>query len=158
MVTRSSPAPLSRAYRAVWRWHFYAGVLVMPFLMLLALTGALYLFKDEIDQAVTILTAGHDVKCMFATPKLLESLCLGLEERGTSLKEVGITGIFSGGTEFTPQWTRFAVEELFEVKVSKVRTQTRKGKIRRYRNKAGRRPDWKKAIVQLHEDHRIDFF
>ncbi len=52
MVTRSSPAPLSGAYRAVWRWHFYAGVLVMPFLMLLALTGALYLFKDEIDQAV----------------------------------------------------------------------------------------------------------
>lgn len=45
-------APLSGAYRAVWRWHFYAGVLVMPFLMLLALTGGLYLFKDEIDQAV----------------------------------------------------------------------------------------------------------
>lgn len=45
-------APLSDAYRAVWRWHFYAGVLVMPFLMLLALTGGLYLFKDEIDRAV----------------------------------------------------------------------------------------------------------
>lgn len=45
-------ARLSGAYRAVWRWHFYAGVLVMPFLMLLALTGGLYLFKDEIDQAV----------------------------------------------------------------------------------------------------------
>ena len=71
-------------------------------------------YKEHcIDQAITVLTAGHDVKCMFATPKLLESLCLGLEQRGTSLKEVGITGIFSGGTEFTPQWTRFAVEELF---------------------------------------------
>jgi uncharacterized iron-regulated membrane protein len=46
------PKPLSDAYRAVWRWHFYAGLLVMPFLMLLALTGGLYLFKDEIDQAV----------------------------------------------------------------------------------------------------------
>jgi phenylacetate-coenzyme A ligase PaaK-like adenylate-forming protein len=65
-----------------------------------------------IDQAVTILTAGHDVKCMFATPKLLESLALALEDKGTSLAEVGITGIFSGGTEFTPQWTRYAVEEL----------------------------------------------
>lgn len=65
-----------------------------------------------IDQAITILTAGHDVKCMFATPKLLDSLALALEERGTSLPEVGITGIFSGGTEFTPQWTRYAVEEL----------------------------------------------
>ena len=68
--------------------------------------------KHCIDQAVTVLTAGHDVKCLFATPKLLDSLCLGLEERGTSLPEIGITGIFSGGTEFTPQWTRYAVEEL----------------------------------------------
>jgi phenylacetate-coenzyme A ligase PaaK-like adenylate-forming protein len=68
--------------------------------------------KHCIDQAVTVLTAGHDIKCMFATPKLLDSLALGLEERGTSLQEIGITGIFSGGTEFTPQWTRYCVEEL----------------------------------------------
>jgi len=66
-----------------------------------------------VDQAITILNAGHDVRCMFATPKLLESLALVLEEQGSSLRESGITGIFSGGTEFTPQWTRFAVEELF---------------------------------------------
>src|SRR5258707_10519926 len=49
---------------------------------------------------------------MFATPKLLDSLCIGLEARKTSLKELGVTGIFSGGTEFTPQWTRYAIEEL----------------------------------------------
>lgn len=72
------------------------------------------LYKQHcIDQAITILTAGHDVKCMFATPKLLDALCLALEDRGTSLRECGITGIFSGGTEFTPQWTRYCVEELF---------------------------------------------
>ncbi len=65
-----------------------------------------------IEQAITILTAGHDIKCLFATPKLLDSLCTGLEDRGTTLKESGITGIFSGGTEFTPQWTRYAIEEL----------------------------------------------
>ncbi len=69
--------------------------------------------KHCIDQAVTVLTAGHDVKCMFGTPKLIESLALALEDRGTSLPEVGITGIFSGGTEFTPQWTRYCIEELF---------------------------------------------
>ena len=69
--------------------------------------------KHCIDQAVTILTAGHDIKCMFATPKLLEGLANALEDRGTSLPETGVTGIFSGGTEFTPQWTRFCVEEYF---------------------------------------------
>jgi len=70
--------------------------------------------KHCIDQAITILTANHNIKCMFATPKLLESLAMGLAEKGTTLRECGITGIFSGGTEFTPQWTRFCVEELLE--------------------------------------------
>ena len=51
-----------------------------------------------------------------------------------------------------------AVESLFDVKVEKVRTQTRKGKSRRYRFRVGRTSDWKRAIVQLKEDHRIDFF
>jgi len=70
--------------------------------------------KHCIDQAITILSAGHDVRCMFTTPKLLESLAMELEKRGTTIREMGITGIFSGGTEFTPQWTRFATEEYLE--------------------------------------------
>ncbi len=37
--------------------------------------------KHCIDQAITILTAGHDIKCMFTTPKLLESLAYGLAEK-----------------------------------------------------------------------------
>jgi phenylacetate-coenzyme A ligase PaaK-like adenylate-forming protein len=67
-----------------------------------------------IDQAVTILQAGHDVRCMFTTPKLLEGLALRLESMGTTIRQMGITGIFSGGTEFTPQWNRFAHEELLD--------------------------------------------
>jgi phenylacetate-coenzyme A ligase PaaK-like adenylate-forming protein len=67
-----------------------------------------------IDQAVTILQAGHDIRCMFTTPKLLEALGLRLESMGTSIRRAGITGIFSGGTEFTPQWNRFAHEELLD--------------------------------------------
>ncbi len=51
-----------------------------------------------------------------------------------------------------------AVEELFSVKVAKVRTQNRKGKLRRFRFRFGRTSDWKKAIVQLDPEHRIDFF
>lgn len=39
----------SDLYRAVWRWHFYAGLLVLPFMITLAVTGGLYLFRDEID-------------------------------------------------------------------------------------------------------------
>ncbi|WP_199261832.1 PepSY-associated TM helix domain-containing protein [Paracoccus binzhouensis] len=36
-------------YRAVWRWHFYAGLLVLPFMITLSVTGAMYVFRDEID-------------------------------------------------------------------------------------------------------------
>ncbi len=44
--------PSGALYRAVWRWHFYAGLLVLPFMISLAVTGGLYLFKDEIDGIV----------------------------------------------------------------------------------------------------------
>ena len=68
--------------------------------------------EHVIDQAVTVLSAGHDIQCMFTTPKLLESLALRLMDEGSSIAEAGITGIFAGGTEFTPQWYRFCREEL----------------------------------------------
>ena len=72
-------------------------------------------YKEHcIDQALTVLSAGHDIKCMFTTPKLLEALATALEKKGSSIAKAGITGIFSGGTEFTPQWTRFATEEFLE--------------------------------------------
>jgi len=78
-------------------------------------TEHLEAYKDHcIDQAVTILRAGHDIRCMFATPKLIEGLCLRLEDEGSSIAKEGVQGIFSGGTEFTPQWTRFAIEELLD--------------------------------------------
>jgi hypothetical protein len=78
-------------------------------------TEHLQAYKDHvIDQAVTILGAGHDIKCLFTTPKLLEALALRLEKMGTTIRQAGITGIFSGGTEFTPQWNRFAHEELLD--------------------------------------------
>lgn len=37
-------------YNLAWRWHFYAGLLVIPFLILLSLTGMVYLFKPQLDQ------------------------------------------------------------------------------------------------------------
>jgi hypothetical protein len=63
---------------------------------------------------VTILHAGHDIQCMFTTPKLLEALALRLESMGTSIGRSASKEVFSGGTEFTPQWNRFAHEELLD--------------------------------------------
>lgn len=41
--------PTPRGYRAVWRWHFFAALWTAPFLIVLTLTGAIYLFDREID-------------------------------------------------------------------------------------------------------------
>jgi uncharacterized iron-regulated membrane protein len=47
-----SPDAPTRAslYRTIWRWHFYAGLFVLPFIFILSLTGAIYLFKPQIDR------------------------------------------------------------------------------------------------------------
>jgi len=53
---------------------------------------------------------------------------------------------------------RRAVEELFDVKVVRVNTQSRRGKPRRTRFRESVTKEWKKAIVTLDQEHRINFF
>ncbi len=65
--------------------------------------------QHVVEQALTLLRAHEGIRCMFTTPKLLEAICEKI-----SLKKAGITGVFCGGTEMTPQFHRFAVEELLE--------------------------------------------
>ncbi|HEX5105633.1 MAG TPA: 50S ribosomal protein L23 [Pirellulaceae bacterium] len=65
---------------------------------------------------------------------------------------------FEVATQASKEDIRRAVEDLFNVKVEKIRTQSRRGKPRKHRFKAGQTKAWKKAIVTLNEEHRIDFF
>jgi large subunit ribosomal protein L23 len=51
-----------------------------------------------------------------------------------------------------------AVEDMFHVRVEHVTTQIRHGKKRRFRFKMGQMADWKKAVVTLHPEDKIDFF
>ncbi|MCZ6816991.1 MAG: hypothetical protein O7F76_09910 [Planctomycetota bacterium] len=67
-------------------------------------------YKDHVvNQGLTLLRAHPNIRCLFTTPKLLEALC----ER-ISIVKAGITGVFCGGTQMTPQFHRFAREELLE--------------------------------------------
>ena len=65
---------------------------------------------------------------------------------------------FEVAPEATKTDIRKAVEELFNVKVLRVHTQNRKGKPRRTRTRMSRTSDWKKAIVKLDAEHRIELF
>src|SRR5207249_9175516 len=58
----------------------------------------------------------------------------------------------------TKSQIKAAVEELFHVKVEGVRTQIRMGKKRRFRMTVGELPQWKKAIVTLNKEDKIEFF
>jgi uncharacterized iron-regulated membrane protein len=37
-------------YRTLWRWHFYAGLFVLPFVITLTLSGSVYLFKTQLER------------------------------------------------------------------------------------------------------------
>lgn len=45
-MNKNSPALL---YRTLWRWHFYAGIFCLPFILTLAISGTIYLFKPQVD-------------------------------------------------------------------------------------------------------------
>ncbi len=81
-----------------------------------------------------------------------------ITEKATHLSERHNAYTFEVNPLATKTEIKNAIEVLFDVKVADVRTQNRRGKPRRYRLKMGRMRNWKKAIVALKEDYRIDFY
>lgn len=49
MKNKTSAGVRQSIYQSVWRWHFYAGIIFAPFLIVLAFSGAVYLFKPQIE-------------------------------------------------------------------------------------------------------------
>ncbi len=79
-------------------------------------------------------------------------------EKGTHLSESYNSYTFAVSREADKEDIKQAVQQLWGVRVLKVRTQNRKGKPRRHKMKRGHTQQWKKAIVQLHDEDRIAFF
>jgi uncharacterized iron-regulated membrane protein len=49
-VSEAQASGMNALYRTIWRWHFYAGLLVIPFILILSVTGAAYLFKPQVER------------------------------------------------------------------------------------------------------------
>ena len=79
-------------------------------------------------------------------------------EKSSIAREEGNIATFRVAAAATKHEIRRAVEALFEVKVSTVRTMQQPGKKKRVGKKVGRKPAWKKAIVELAEGHSIEYF
>lgn len=81
-----------------------------------------------------------------------------ITEKGTVLRESQNQYLFEVLRDANKIDIKRAVEAIFHVKVSSVRTQQQLGKVRRQGRYAGKRSDWKKAIVTLKPDQKIDLF
>ncbi len=81
-----------------------------------------------------------------------------ITEKTTQQKDDNHQYVFEVHRDANKIEIKSAVEQLFKVKVLKVRTINVLGKIKRLGRKYGKRPDWKKAIVTLKEVDRIEFF
>lgn len=80
-----------------------------------------------------------------------------LTEKGMALQETQNQIVVKVDPRANKLEIKEAVEQLFNVKVAKVRTANMHGKMKRVGKYMGRRNDWKKAIVSLSEGHKIDF-
>jgi large subunit ribosomal protein L23 len=78
-----------------------------------------------------------------------------ITEKGMGVKETQNTLVFEVAENATKTEVKQAVETLFKVKVSAVRTSIVEGKERRRGKFAGYRPDWKKAYVRLKEGEKM---
>lgn len=81
-----------------------------------------------------------------------------ITEKANLQKEMGNQISFKVDRKANKIEIRQAVERLLKAKVLEVRTLNVKGKLRRMGRNAGKKPDWKKAIVRLAPGENIDFF
>ncbi|MCO4321868.1 50S ribosomal protein L23 [Aliidiomarina quisquiliarum] len=80
-----------------------------------------------------------------------------VSEKATLTAEQDNTVVFRVVKDATKAEIKAAVEKLFEVEVTGVRTLNVKGKTKRFGARSGKRSDWKKAYVTLGEGADIDF-
>jgi large subunit ribosomal protein L23 len=81
-----------------------------------------------------------------------------ITEKGTQLREVQNQYFFEVARDANKIDIKRAVENIFKVKVDNVRTMQVRGKVKRQGRWVGRRNDWKKAIVTLQPDQKIELF
>jgi len=79
-----------------------------------------------------------------------------MTEKSMRQKEEGNVVTFQVQPDANKVEIRMAVERVFNVKVSDVRTSSYEGKLKRMGRHQGRRPNWKKAVVQLAPGHKIE--
>ena len=79
-----------------------------------------------------------------------------VSEKTARLQEVSNQYVFEVATTATKADVKAAIEQIFDVKVAAVNVVNVKGKAKAFKNRMGRRGDWRKAYVKLAEGQTID--
>src|ERR1700742_5395067 len=79
-------------YRTLWRWHFYAGLFVMPFLLVLAITGTLYCFQPQIEP---LLYRHRLIVAPQAAPRLTDDMLLARARIAMPSDAVALTAVIT---------------------------------------------------------------
>jgi large subunit ribosomal protein L23 len=81
-----------------------------------------------------------------------------ITEKGTAMRETLRQYFFEVARDANKIEIKRAIESVFHVKVDSVQTMQMQGKVKRQGRSIGRRNDWKKAIVTLKPDQKIELF
>ncbi|MDD9946691.1 MAG: 50S ribosomal protein L23 [Myxococcales bacterium] len=92
------------------------------------------------------------------TPEEIVKRPLIFTEKGNTLREEENQYLFEVARTANKAQIRSAIEDLFDVRVEKVRTMIIRGRMRRMGRTWAKTQNWKKAIVSLKEGESIDFF
>jgi uncharacterized iron-regulated membrane protein len=95
----------SAIYRLVWRWHFYAGMFAAPFMIILAITGAIYLFKPMLEDyqqkpyqtvkaETTFLSVNEQISAIQKKYPSYKVTSYGPPESSTNSARIGVTQDF----------------------------------------------------------------
>ena len=79
-----------------------------------------------------------------------------VSEKTARLQEVSNQYVFEVATTATKADVKAAIEQIFDVKVAAVNVVNVKGKAKAFKNRMGRRGDWRKAYVKLADGQSID--
>ncbi len=123
-LTKRSESASHNVYRTIWRWHFYAGLIIAPVLLILAITGGIYLFKGNIEAVIYsdyYEVEPNTTETVFSPSELIESAITAYDhvdsvisyspnEVATKSVEVGV--IFQDGSSGTIFMDPYSGEEL----------------------------------------------
>ncbi|QNI38197.1 PepSY-associated TM helix domain-containing protein [Edaphobacter albus] len=76
LETAAADEQARRVYRAVWRWHFYAGIFCIPLVIWLSCTGSIYLFKPQIERWLDRPYDHFEIHGLQATPEQIANVAL----------------------------------------------------------------------------------